>query len=431
MNRITYLSIALLVTFFLPWFNLTFFTISGFDLPTSLDKLSNISNFLNNDKTHNLNFTYILYLIPIVSIINVIGDFNKKNRNKLFNEFSIGLLTCIYIIYILLERNINLEKILSIGFYLTFILCMIALIIPQKGNQQKNEIQDVEKFKSTEIEVKKDLFSQIEKLHKLNADGVINDDVFNFEKNVLLKKIDEINLNVENHKLTNVSEINENAESFFKKYQIIFILIIIAIISIIFYNYKNNKIKINKETTSTKDTINNETEGVLNTDLPISVNKKHYLEILKKYLEQISKDNNEIKKVFIDEKGDLETENIDGHFLSVYGLSDAEIFSGDVNSDGNTETIIVIKNSGGGGGGNVELTENYLIVNDKVVSEIDQELINAPENEFGYNIYLTGIKDGYININFIFRNKNDGFYSQGKEEKLKCKLVNNKLKVEH
>lgn len=158
---------------------------------------------------------------------------------------------------------------------------------------------------------------------------------------------------------------------------------------------------------------------------------KNALEILKKYLEKYSKSNNEIKKVYTDEDGNLRTDDIDGNFLSIYGLSDADIFSGDLNNDGQSETIIVITNSGGGGGGNVETTENYLIANSKVITEIDKELLNAPKNQFGYNIYLTGIENGFVNINFIHRNENDGFYAQGKEEKLKCKLVNDKLKVEN
>lgn len=158
---------------------------------------------------------------------------------------------------------------------------------------------------------------------------------------------------------------------------------------------------------------------------------KSALEILKKYLEKSSKSNDEIKKVYTEEDGNLRTDDIDGNFLSIYGLSDADIFNGDLNNDGKSETIIVITNSGGGGGGNVEITENYLIANNEVISEIDKELINAPKNEFGYNIYLTGIENGYVNINFIYRNEDDGFYSQGKEEKLKCKLINNRLKVEN
>lgn len=158
---------------------------------------------------------------------------------------------------------------------------------------------------------------------------------------------------------------------------------------------------------------------------------KSAIEILKKYLEKSSRNNDEIKKVYTDEDGNLRTDDIDGNFLSIYGLSDAEIFNGDLNSDGKPETIIVITNSGGGGGGNVETTENYLISNNEVISEIDEELINAPKNEYGYNIYLKGIENGFVNIYLIHRNENDGFYSQGREEKLKCKLINNKLKVEN
>ena len=177
----------------------------------------------------------------------------------------------------------------------------------------------------------------------------------------------------------------------------------------------------------TEETVEESNQTVVNkTDAD-----KSHLEVLKKYLEKQSRSNDEIKKVYTDEDGNLRTDDIDGNFLSIYGLSDAEIFNGDLNSDGKSETIIVITNSGGGGGGNVETTENYLIANNEVISEIDKELINAPKNEFGYNIYLTGIENGFVNINFIHRNENDGFYSQGREEKLKCKLINNKLKVEN
>lgn len=155
------------------------------------------------------------------------------------------------------------------------------------------------------------------------------------------------------------------------------------------------------------------------------------LENLKKYIEQYSRTSEEIKKVYTDEDGNLRTEDIDGNFLSIYKFNNAEIFNGDLNGDGKSETIIVIANEGAGGGGNIEITENYLISNNTVVSEIDRELINAPENAFGYNIYLTGIENGLVNINFIYRKENDGFYPQGKVEKLKCKLINNKLKVEN
>lgn len=433
MNRITYFSLALLVAFFLPWFNLFFFNISGFDLPTSLDKLSEISGFFNNGKISKLNPAYFLYLIPVFSIINLIGDFNKKNRYKLINEFSVGLLFGIYIIYVLLERKINLTTVLAIGFYLTILFSVIGLFFVQIQNSEKNEMPNNKKVNSTEIEDKKDLFNQIEKLHKLNTDGVINDDVFKFEKSTLLEKIDEINLKSKSLESINIVETNsyEKEESFFSKYKLFIIIGIISLVILSFcYNNYNSKQR-DAEIISTNDSINKNIEEVTSTDEASSIESKHYLEILKKYLEKISKKNNEIKKVYINEDGNLRTEDIDGNKLSVYGLIEAEIFSGDVNNDAKSETIISITNSGGGGGGNIETVENYLIVNDKVVSEINMNLINAPENEFGYSVYLSGIKDGYVMADFIYKNEEDGFYAQGKKEKLKCKLVDNKLKVEN
>lgn len=419
--------------FFLPWFNLFFFNISGFDLPTSLDKLSEISGFFNNGKISKLNPAYFLYLIPVFSIINLIGDFNKKNRYKLINEFSVGLLFGIYIIYVLLERKINLTTVLAIGFYLTILFSVIGLFFVQIQNSEKNEMPNNKKVNSTEIEDKKDLFNQIEKLHKLNTDGVINDDVFKFEKSTLLEKIDEINLKSKSLESINIVETNsyEKEESFFSKYKLFIIIGIISLVILSFcYNNYNSKQR-DAEIISTNDSINKNIEEVTSTDEASSIESKHYLEILKKYLEKISKKNNEIKKVYINEDGNLRTEDIDGNKLSVYGLIEAEIFSGDVNNDAKSETIISITNSGGGGGGNIETVENYLIVNDKVVSEINMNLINAPENEFGYSVYLSGIKDGYVMADFIYKNEEDGFYAQGKKEKLKCKLVDNKLKVEN
>ena len=190
--------------------------------------------------------------------------------------------------------------------------------------------------------------------------------------------------------------------------------------------------KFNEASAANKDTVIN---GIAKedriADLPKAKNNKYYVNTLKKHLEKISANNVEIKNIYTDKEGDLRTDDIDGNFLSVYGLSEAEIFNGDVNEDGKSETIIVIANSGGGGGGNVEMLENYLIVNDTVVSRIDDELNNAPKNKFGYNIYLREIRDGYVLIDFVLKNENDVVYSRGKEEKLKCRLINNKLMVEN
>lgn len=155
------------------------------------------------------------------------------------------------------------------------------------------------------------------------------------------------------------------------------------------------------------------------------------LELLKDHLIKQSNINEEVNKVYINSDGDLQMDDKNGNFLSVYGLKQAEIFSGDVNNDNNTESIIVVVNSGGGGGGNIEIVENYLFTKNNDILEIDKNLINAPKNKFGYNIYLTGIENDFVIVNFVYRNEEDGFYAQGKEVKLRCKMVDNKLVVKN
>lgn len=236
-------------------------------------------------------------------------------------------------------------------------------------------------------------------------------------------------------------ENNEYQKSPKSKYKIALLLGIISFAILGFYFYTKNKIKEdgteiihtrnrnsnNNKTISTPVTTAVKTENTSKSHLNQSKNEKYYLEILKKYLEKINK-NDEVK-VYINENGDLRIEDFEGNFLSIYGLSHAEIFSGDINNDDKSESLIQISNSGGGGGGNIVLSEIYLINNEEVVSEIDQELINPPKNEFGYSINLIGIENDYVIIDFIFRNENDNFYAMGKVDKIKCQLINNKFRV--
>ncbi|WP_268222972.1 hypothetical protein [Sinomicrobium oceani] len=149
--------------------------------------------------------------------------------------------------------------------------------------------------------------------------------------------------------------------------------------------------------------------------------KKSYLEIFKKY----------IGEGYIDEDGNLRIDDDEGNFLSIYDLNNVQIFEGDINNDDKSEAILHLANSGGGAGGNVEIIEDYLIAGNQVVSIINKELIDAPKTEFGYNVYISGIENDYVVIDFILRNENDGFYASGKIRNLKCKLIGNRLKVEY
>lgn len=263
MNRITYFSSAILIAFFLPWFVSPFFTISGFDLPNSTDKILNVINYFNTKKdNYSINISYILYLIPILSIINIIGDFNKKNRPLLVNEFTISLLSIVYIYNLLEKMNIKIDNVIGIGYIASFIISIIGLIlvVKKRFSDNINNIKNLIQNPSTDINpsenIKNDLFNQLEKLHKLNSEGVITKEIYEFEKNTLLEKIERINLNIEIEKEEIVTEIKvenkseneeENSESFFLKYRLFILIgIIILIIFSAFYYYENIK-EPNKE----------------------------------------------------------------------------------------------------------------------------------------------------------------------------------------
>jgi hypothetical protein len=303
-------------------------------------------------------------------------------------------------------------------FYILLSILLVAILIFSNPTEE-NHIQSVKsklkiafnKKMSSEInENQDDAFKTLE-----NGIGLLLGDTF-------IDKLTDGIVSRNNYFLFSLTNAKYNEEEKIIGFGILGNVFLSDKIENIFQKDEQNKNQT--EETVKKTVVENYTTVVNRTDA-----ENGALKILKEYLEKNSKNDNEIKKVYTDEEGDLNTEDIDGHFLSVYGLSDAEIFSGDLNNDGKSEIIIVITNIGGGAGGNVEIIENYLITNNETVSGIDEELINAPKNEFGYNIYLTGIENGYVNIDFIYRNENDGLYSQGKEEKLKCKLINNKLKV--
>lgn len=141
-----------------------------------------------------------------------------------------------------------------------------------------------------------------------------------------------------------------------------------------------------------------------------------------------SERNIEVKKVFLTKEGDLRIENEDGNFLSVYGLSSAEVYIIGLNTEGSPKAIIEILNEGGGGGGNVQIVENYLIDND-IVTKISRKLLDAPKSEFGYDYLIKGVNDGYVIVEFQRRNDVDYRTLLGDKMELKCELVDNSLKV--
>ena len=341
MNRITYFSFALIIVYFLPWLDLTLFTVSGFEVPSSIDKLLNFSEFLNDTKSAELNITYFLYLIPILATISIIGDFNKRNRNWLFNEFVAGLLATIYIYYLLTEMSIEPRKLISIGYIMTFIISAIGLIlvILKSPKPKENTIETANKEKSTN---KSDLFNQLEKIHNLKSAGIITDDIFDFEKKKILQEIENINSEIQNDKetiqpdlpsTTDFKEV-EIKESFFSKYRLLIIFGTICILSFSIYYYNTNIKEPNSEISF--DEINKSSENINVIDLQ-GLAKKHF-EKYKTRFETETTTNNDTDTTYV---GDFNND----------GLLDVALFYGLDPKEGNYNVgggMLLYKNNGNG-----------------------------------------------------------------------------------
>lgn len=124
----TILSMGLLISFFLPWFSVPFFDISGFSIPTSIDKFISMGSFVGEDMTI-LKLSYLIYLIPLTSLYNIIVDIGKVISKYFLNEFAIGLFCSLTIYFLLKSYNNDLTRTLGIGFYLTILISVIGLIL--------------------------------------------------------------------------------------------------------------------------------------------------------------------------------------------------------------------------------------------------------------------------------------------------------------
>lgn len=130
MNKTSILSIGLLIAFFLPWFDLNLFTISGFEIPTSFEKLSNLNNMFGNENktlSNTTKFSYILYLIPFLSLINLFKEFSKAKRAYIFNEFLVGLIAIIYLFFVAKGYKKDFNSLFGIGFYVTLLISVLGL----------------------------------------------------------------------------------------------------------------------------------------------------------------------------------------------------------------------------------------------------------------------------------------------------------------
>lgn len=248
---------GLLIAFFLPWIDLTIFTLSGYNIPTSLDKLAYTLSFIDdNNNSDILKISYFLYLIPVISVVNIIRDFAGYKNSYLINEYLFGILASIMLFIIVINTDALSTSILGIGFYLTFIFSVIGTILnginfnldENKAIEFKKDI--VQDFKP-EIDKPK-LLEQLSLLHSLKEKGALSDEIYEQERqeilSVLLKPIVLENANqieVEEQNTTSDEEYKLEYEKLFgketwfkknKTWMLVSVLVVLICI-IIYYFY--------------------------------------------------------------------------------------------------------------------------------------------------------------------------------------------------
>ncbi len=196
MRRSTIFSIGLLISFFLPWIDLTFYTLSGYNIPTSLDKLVNVGNAFsgiirNEDITYKL--SYLLYLIPVVSMFNIITNITRKEEKiSGMIEFSLGILFTSIIFISTYFLYIEALYKFSFGFYLTAIFSIIGMVsvfLEILSANRKINIKSSKSLIQTEEASfldKTTLLNQLEQLKTLRENNILTDDIFEQQKEDIL-----------------------------------------------------------------------------------------------------------------------------------------------------------------------------------------------------------------------------------------------------
>ena len=171
MKRSTILSIGLLISFFLPWIDFTILTLNGYEIPLSLDKLSNLNKLLNKkDDLDIYKLSYFFYLIPICSVYNIIKDFSAIKGSYFLNEFGIGILSIILLYVGVTNINEKATSVFSIGYYLTGLFSILGFLLNNRTKETENNSLASEN-ENVEINIsdsdKTNLLNQLSQLHSL------------------------------------------------------------------------------------------------------------------------------------------------------------------------------------------------------------------------------------------------------------------------
>lgn len=221
MKKSTILSIGLLIAFFLPWVDLTFFTLSGYDIPTSLQKLSQLNKvFSDNGNSDIYKFSYFIYLIPVFCVFNILKDFGIiKNISYFLNDFLVGIISSILILLYVINFNEKATSIFSIGYYLTVIFSVLGRLLYIFGDDSVKEKGD--KTEVLQLD-KTDLLNQLSQLHSLKEKNVITDEIYESERQKVLIKFQETNATGKINDTEPIEQSVTSSEEYDPEYEAIF-----------------------------------------------------------------------------------------------------------------------------------------------------------------------------------------------------------------
>ncbi|WP_147320015.1 hypothetical protein [Chitinophaga silvisoli] len=121
------ISVALLLSFFIPWISWRFLKFSGYDLPPVINSIYTTGR-LTIDGIPIISMAYLLYLIPFLCVLSIIRDLTGLRLVPVTSEFIAGLVLGGVFYYYIDNVGNNFLYSLSIGYYLTIISSVLGLV---------------------------------------------------------------------------------------------------------------------------------------------------------------------------------------------------------------------------------------------------------------------------------------------------------------
>ncbi len=258
MAKNIFISSVLLIAFFIPWIDFTIFTLSGYDFPTSLDKLAILYSFLDASASADIfKISYFLYLFPLFSVFNIVRYISGYKNSYLINEYVFGLLATIFLFLIVKYTDTLSTSVFSIGFYLTFIFSLLGSISVTTNNavEKKTNQYNEDTRESTIPEIDKPkLLEQLSLLHTLKEKGALTDEIYEQERQTILSILQKPAIHESPKQIDSLEQNISNSEEYQLEYEKLFgretwlkrnkkwvIVLIVAIVGIIttlgIYNY--------------------------------------------------------------------------------------------------------------------------------------------------------------------------------------------------